>query len=133
MLVYLKKNSSLFVNKFLNPWKIKTPPGYSCLFLPPLNNADERFSIIPAIVDTDTFEMHINFPFIVNGDKFPVLDTQLKKGSPYVQVLPFKRDSWKMKIKSENRDDNIWQKSKYWLSNLHNYKNIFWNKDITWK
>ena len=62
---HLKKNNSLFVNKFLNPWTIKTPVGYSCLFVPPLNNVDERFSIIPAIVDTDTFKLPVNFPFIV--------------------------------------------------------------------
>ena len=123
-----KKNSYLPVNKFLNPWKIKTPPGYSCLFVPPLNNSDERFSIIPGIVDTDTFDLYINFPFVVNGDKFPVLDTELKKGTPYV-----KRDSWKMNIKPINQNKNSWINGKYFLKKLHNYKNTFWNKDVTWK
>jgi|TARA_R100001460_G_scaffold714_2_gene3268 hypothetical protein len=133
---YSKKNSNLFVNKILNPWIIKTPPGYSCLFVSPLNNSDDRFSIIPGIVDTDTFPLYINFPFVVNGDKYPVLDTELKKGTPYVQVIPFKRDSWKMNIGEieENSKNNFWlKKGKYFLQHLHNYKNLFWNKKTTWK
>ena len=43
---HLEKNNNQGVLKFLNPWKIKTPVGYSCLFVPPLNNSDDRFSII---------------------------------------------------------------------------------------
>jgi hypothetical protein len=39
-----KKNLNLPAHKILNPWVIKTPPGYSCLFVPPLNNSDDRFS-----------------------------------------------------------------------------------------
>ena len=85
-----KKNLFYDAYKIINPWKIKTPPGYSCLFVPPLNNADDRFSIIPGIVNTDTFENIINFPFIINSDKYPILNTILKKGTPYVQVIPFK-------------------------------------------
>ena len=128
----LKKNNFLPVQKFLNPWIIKTPPGYSCLFVPPLNNADDRFSIIPAIVDTDSFTMWINFPFVVNGDKYPVLDTELKKGTPYVQIIPFKRESWKMKIEEQKEVEKMWL-GKYFLKKLHNYKQTFWNKDTTWK
>ena len=67
------KNLDLTIHKIMNPWIIKTPPGYSCLFVPPLNNTDDRFSIISGIVDTDKFENEINFPFIINGDKYPAL------------------------------------------------------------
>ena len=98
---FVQKNKNLPFQKILNPWIIKTPPGYSCLFLPPLNNTDDRFSIIPGIVDTDNFLTHINFPIIINGDKYPVLETTIKPGTPYVQVIPFKREAWKMKIKKK--------------------------------
>lgn len=127
-----QKNKQLPFYKILNPWIIKTPPGYSCLFLPPMNNTDDRFSIIPGIVDTDTFYNEINFPIILNGDKYPLLETTIKKGTPYVQVIPFKRDSWKMKIKE--RDPST-QKRNRFVQNFHiinNYKNIFWNKK-SWK
>jgi len=82
---FAEKNKNLPVHKILNPWKIKTPKGYSCLFISPMNNSDDRFSIIPGIVDTDTFPNEINFPFVVNGDKYPILETLIKKGTPYVQ------------------------------------------------
>jgi hypothetical protein len=32
------------------------------------------------------------------------LETVIKKGTPYVQIIPFKRDSWKMiKLNQENK------------------------------
>lgn len=80
---------------------IKTPPGYSCLFVSPLNNKDDRFEIISGIVDTDTYENFINFPIVINGDKYPNLETTIERGTPYVQIIPFKRDDWKMEIGSK--------------------------------
>jgi hypothetical protein len=62
---FIDKNKNLPFYKIINPWKIKTPQGYSCLFVPPLNNSDDRFSIIPGIVDTDTFPNEINFPIVL--------------------------------------------------------------------
>ena len=104
---YLEKNKNLNFHKIMNPFIIKTPPGYSSLFLPPMNNPDDRFSIIPGIVDTDTYNLEINFPILFNGDKYDSLKTTIKRGTPYVQVIPFKRDSWKMSIeeKKENKKD----------------------------
>ena len=123
-----EKNKSLPFYKILNPWIIQTPPGYSCLFVPPLNNSDDRFSIIPGIVDTDTYHQEVNFPIIVNGDKYEVLDTMIKKGTPYVQIIPFKRDSWKMKIKGESLDKLKKRSMFYPFTILHNYKKNFWNR-----
>lgn len=125
---HVEKNKNLNFYKFLNPWIIKTPPGYSCLFVPPLNNSDDRFSIIPGIVDTDVFPNEINFPFVINGDKYPQLDTIFKKGTPYVQVIPFKREKWKMKLKAKTTKEMREGKTFYGLNILHNYKQKFWNK-----
>ena len=129
---YANKNKNLPFYKILNPWKIKTPKGYSCLFVPPLNNADDRFSIIPGIVDTDTFPTEINFPIVINGDKYPVLETTFKKGTVYAQVIPFKRDSWKMILKpikqSKVQNDRLFYATKM----LNNYKDRYWNKKL-WK
>ena len=125
---HLKKNNDLPVQKILNPWHIKTPRGYSCLFLPPLNNTDDRFSIIPGIVDTDTLPVQVNFPFIVNGDKYNKLEFTIKKGTVFAQIIPFKRESWKMVVK-ENRsfasDNYIYR---YFTTFKHKYKNMAWNK-----
>ena len=125
---FINKNKNLPFYKILNPWIIKTPPGYSCLFVPPLNNADDRFSIIPGIVDTDSFNSEINFPIIINGDKYNVLDTIIKKGTPYVQIIPFKRDNWEMKISSSNMARNRISKALFPLRFIHNYKTDIWKK-----
>jgi hypothetical protein len=129
---HVEKNKNLPFHKISNPWKIKTPKGYSCLFVPPLNNSDDRFSIIPSIVDTDTFPNEINFPIVINGDKYPVLKTILKKGTIYVQVIPFKRDSWKMNIKKRAQKEIQNSRIFYELTILNTYKNKFWNKK-SWK
>jgi hypothetical protein len=128
----IDKNKNLSFYKIINPWKIKTPKGYSCLFVPPLNNSDDRFSIIPAIVDTDVFPIEINFPIIINGDKYPILETIIEKGTPYVQVIPFKRDNWKIKLIP--REEKEVQNSRlfYGLKVLNIYKEKYWNKK-SWK
>jgi hypothetical protein len=128
----LQKNKNLPFYKILNPWKIKTPRGYSCLFVPPLNNGDDRFSIIPGIVDTDVFPMEINFPILINGDKYPILETVIKKGTPYVQIIPFKRDSWKMTLQSKTSKKIKNNMMFHGLKILNAYKDNYWNKK-SWK
>ena len=128
----LKKNKNLPIHKIWNPWRIKTPKGYSCLFVPPLNNSDDRFSIIPGIVDTDVFPLEINFPIIINGDKYPILEDIIKKGTPYVQVIPFKRENWKMYLKPKDEKKIINHKLFYRLNILNIYKEKYWNKK-SWK
>jgi hypothetical protein len=128
----IEKNKNLPFYKIMNPWKIKTPKGYSCLFVPPLNNSDDRFSIIPGIVDTDTFPNEINFPIVINGDKYPILETTIKKGTPYVQIIPIKRDSWKMIVKSRAQKEIQNSRLFYGLKLLNIYKEKYWNKK-SWK
>jgi hypothetical protein len=129
---FIEKNKNLPIYKIYNPWKIKTPKGYSCLFVPPLNNSDDRFSILSGIVDTDTFPLEINFPIIINGDKYPILETIVKKGTPYVQIIPFKRDKWKMVTKSRLQREVQNTRLFYGLSLLSYYKEKYWNKKL-WK
>jgi hypothetical protein len=129
---FIEKNKNLPFYKILNPWKIKTPKGYSCLFVSPLNNSDDRFSIIPGIVDTDTFPNEINFPIIINGDKYPILEDIIKKGTPYVQIIPFKRDSWKMTISPRKQKEIQNSRLFYGLKLLNIYKEKYWNKK-SWK
>ena len=128
----LKKNKNLPFHKILNPWRIKTPPGYSVLFTPLLNNQDDRFSIIPGIVDTDTFENEINFPIVFNGDKYEKLETTIKRGTPYVQLIPFKRENWKMKIETINIEEHNKKRFSQFRHVIHNYKNKYWFKK-SWK
>lgn len=78
--------------KFINFWKIKTPPGWSTLFLPPLNRNDARFVCLSGLVDTDNYENFINFPFFFTKPNFLGV---LKAGTPLVQAIPIKREKLK--------------------------------------
>lgn len=75
--------------KFHNPWIIKTRPGYSTLFIPPLNDAEEtRFQCLGAVVDTDVYPKAVNFPalWFERG-----VDVLIPAGTPLVTAIPFKR------------------------------------------
>lgn len=80
--------------KWINPWSIKTPPGYSVLFIQPVHR-ESVFTILPGIVDTDTYTAPVNFPFVLNDVKFEGL---IPAGTPMAQVIPFKRDEWTMSL-----------------------------------
>lgn len=76
--------------KFHNYWTILTPPGWSCLFVPPLNRPNPVFECVAGVVDTDTYHSLINFPFLTTA---PDGVYTLERGTPLVQVIPFRRDT----------------------------------------
>ncbi len=90
--------------KFHNYWTIRTPPGVSCLFMPPLNRENPVVEVLAGIVDTDTYTALINFPFFATAADGIYT---LAKGTPLVQVIPFRRADASMaaKIKAETPTD----------------------------
>ena len=128
----LKKNFNFPAMKFYNPWRIQTPSGYSCLFTPPLNRVDERFEIISGVVDTDIYEEYINFPFILKKDylleniKDGKFLSIIEKGTPYCQIIPFKRESWKMKIE----EGGLGVAGDMFTQKFNWYKNKIWHRKI---
>ena len=111
--------------KWMNPWAIKTPKGYSVLFTQPMHR-ESVFTILPGIVDTDTYTAPVNFPFVVNDPNFEGL---IPKGTPIAQVIPFKREDWQMEIGSEKElieQNSIVQKLK--TKFFDRYKSMFWSR-----
>ena len=86
------------VPKMSCPWSFHTPPGYSCLFLPP-QYRENRIEILPAIVDTDKWHL-VQFPFLFNGFKN---NETVPIGEHVIQVIPFKREKWKMKVEEDDK------------------------------
>jgi len=111
--------------KWNNPWAIKTPPGYSVLFTQPMHR-ESVFTILPGIVDTDTYAAQVNFPFVVNDPSFEGL---IPKGTPIAQVIPFKRDSFKMVI-GGNEERILESKvvTKLQTKFFDRYKTMFWHR-----
>jgi hypothetical protein len=80
--------------KLRNPWGIKTPQGYSCLFTNPPHRPASGIKILEGIVDTDKYTNSVQFPFLVDADFVGTIPA----GTPIAQVIPFKRDSFRMEI-----------------------------------
>jgi hypothetical protein len=78
------------VFKYLNCWIPQTPKGYSCLIISPLGYGDLTFKAIPAIVDTDRSTLELVFPMWIKQG----FEGIVEKGTPMVQIIPFKRDNW---------------------------------------
>jgi hypothetical protein len=76
--------------KFHNPWTIRTPSGWSCLFVPPLNRPNGVVEVLSGVVDTDLYVSPVNFPFVALAEDGV---HTLAKGTPVVQVIPFAREN----------------------------------------
>jgi len=101
--------------KYTTDWSIKTPPGYSCLIVSPFVNLNKKFTLIPAIVDTDTYHKPIPISGYLNTKE----EVRFRPGDYVIQVIPFKRDDWKMSVKI----DSSVNESKFFIYNV--YKRIF--------
>jgi hypothetical protein len=94
--------------KWNNVWSIETPKGYSTLFLSPLHG-DTPIVILPGLVDTDKYTSPVNFPFVLRD---PNMTGLIPAGTPIAQLIPIKREKWKMRFGSEkeiikkNKTDN---------------------------
>lgn len=115
--------------KFLNWWAIRCPPGYSLLFMPPLNRTEKRFTCFSGMVEADKYFEFINFPFVWNVPNFHGI---LPAGTPLVQVFPIKRDTLfgNTIIRSFNKKDlkdlnDTRQKRK---SRISYYRDELWEK-----
>jgi len=112
--------------KWINSWAIKTPKGYSTLFIPPMHNPNNMFTVLEGVVDTDTFTDVVNFPFVL---KDPSWEGMIPAGTPMVQVIPFKRDEWKMKIGGEKEiKENMKLVGKLQTLFFNRYKTYFWSR-----
>jgi hypothetical protein len=108
------------------PWMMKTPPGYSTFFTHPVNRYDLPFRTMGGIVETDTYNLATNFPFQVVDipeDKYII-----PQGTPIVQAIPFKRESWQSEYLKA--DDEEYKRNLNSLKGkiLRSYKTTFWKK-----
>lgn len=88
--------SGYTVLKYMNPWRIETPKGYSTLFAPLFNRLESPIMPMTGIVDTDKFMNLINFPFIHTMLE-PGSEVIIPKETPICQLMFFKREDWQQK------------------------------------
>lgn len=112
------------VLKWMFPFTIKTPPGYSCMFMHPNFLYDSPFMTISGIVDTDKHPVPINFPFFLK-DRFI---GKIEKGTPVCQIIPFKRDAWKMETEKFNKKKTQPAFNNFYSLMEKGYRNNFWSR-----
>lgn len=105
-------------------WLIKTKPGYSCLFINPMLGDESPLMSVPGVIDTDEFLSTGLFSFFVKKNYKGII----KKGTPLIQVIPFKREDFNYEI---IKDPDIVKKldeqdATIRTSFSSGYKNLFW-------
>jgi len=85
--------------KFESAWYFYTPKGWSTLFIAPYYQFEKRFTVLPAVVETDKWH-EVNFPTIIHDKEF-----MIKQGTPFIQAIPFKRSKFKFNMSMLTDDD----------------------------
>lgn len=118
-----ENNGDAFL-KWENPWLIQTPPGYSCTILHPVHR-DLPFKILEAVVDTDTYYAPIKFVFVLKDNTWEGL---IPAGTPIAQVIPFKRQNYKMEVKPKSNARLASSIKRINASFYNVYKTMFWQR-----
>jgi hypothetical protein len=116
-------NSRQFVWKF--PYTIKVPKGYSCLVTHPMNRHDLPFIGLTAISDNEVATLGPgNYPFFIKEG----FEGIIPEGTPIMQVIPFKRENWKVEENKEllKESVNLQRKMNAVISGY--YKKNIWKK-----
>jgi hypothetical protein len=82
-------------------WGIELPEGYSALFMTPMNRFDLPFINTTGVIDLDKVHILGSFPFFITEG----WEGTIPAGTPYLQILPFKREDWEHKIEILDQSD----------------------------
>lgn len=109
-------------------WSVEVPKGYSVLYVPPVNRFELPFLTVSAVIDNDKVNLPGYIPFFLRKGFTGIIPS----GTPYLQLIPFKRDNWEADY-FENDSITIIKKStengkKYRVPNGGVYKNKVWEK-----
>lgn len=105
-------------------WGAITPPDYSILVTHPLNRFDLPFTTTSGIMDSDKYSIAGQVPFFLKKDFSGVIPA----GTPIMQLIPVKRESWKHQIVKYDRtfiQSMMYQVQRYLYGG---YKKFLWQK-----
>jgi hypothetical protein len=114
--------------KFINPWVVETAPGYSCLFTAPLNHLETKFKILDGAVDTDNYYSNVHIPFLWTGGDGEFF---IPKGTPLVQIIPYRRETFTLEVDVTNFDRRTNIRSLLGTHIKDGYRKEFWSKAKT--
>lgn len=71
-------------------WQIILPEGYSGIYATPFNRYELPFLTTSGIIDLDKVHQPGSYPFFIRKGFSGIVPA----GTPYVQIIPFKRENW---------------------------------------
>lgn len=78
-------------------WAVEVPEGYSVLYSQPFNRFELPFLTTSGVIDNDKVSLPGTMPFFVVKGFTGVLPA----GTPYAQMIPFKRENWESETDSK--------------------------------
>ena len=102
-------------------WGWKTPRGWSTIVTHPYNRFDLPFITLSGTIDSDKFCANGNIPFFIKSDWVGVIPA----GTPYAQIIPFKRKAWK-KVDDFGLFSKVIEEGKE--VRIKSYKKYLWQK-----
>ena len=112
--------------RIVHPWSIKTPKGWSILVCEPQHHEPGPIVTTNAIVDTDEFSLPFNM-FLKLRD--PNFEGMIPAGTPFIQVIPFKREAWTSRLGgAQERKKYEADSGKIRRVFFDKYKKFWWNK-----
>jgi hypothetical protein len=87
-------------------WAVELPPGYSAIYSQPYNRFDLPFITTSGIIDNDKVSLPGTMPFFISKEWVGILPA----GTPYAQIIPFKRESWTSEVVIE-KPENLYSKN----------------------
>ena len=115
-----------------NVWRINlpsvtyTPSGHSILVTHPMNRYDLPFLAISGVVDSDKSHVAMTANVYIRSD----FEGIIEKGTPVLQIIPFKRDNWNMETGEFDIKENIKHLYEVGSTLSSSYLKNFWSKKL---
>jgi hypothetical protein len=107
-------------------WGFEAPTGYSAIITHPFNHPELPFWSMTSVEDWDGLGLGgIHGVWIKKG-----FEGVIPKGTPYVQIIPFKRENWNLELDTSLRkkyDDQRVEQGKAGFG-VNFYREQYWNR-----
>lgn len=82
----IRKLEKMTYPKLVSPWRIQTAPGWSCIVLPIMYEENHDYSVLPALVNTDFYQI-VNIVLNVKTNA----EFSIRQGTPIAHIIPVER------------------------------------------
>lgn len=103
---------------------IKTDPGYSIWVTHPMYNWDLPFTVLDGIIDSDAITARFPYPMLIKKGFVGVI----KKGTPLIQVIPFRRENFQSHTIDFDKEDAVSKIADLQSQQIMPYRKLFWER-----